>query len=226
MGWKNAGDIVGSVLPGETVLLEYVPSYVPDFTLKFFVDYSRSTDIPLLIDDNFDTLHTLKTHLEKLGVEIDLRDVPVVKTGGKKRVGNVLATVRFHPDPRVYIREYERALKPLLAKVQDKPFINLAVGVEHLFLLSGSVTDSYSIILTMQKFVGNTRRRAFYLINRGLLRGIRPGILHELERVATTIMDMEPMPTGVKIRILKSPLLDNMGRTTIVDVGGEVVGRA
>ena len=86
MEWDRAVDIIENILPGETVLLETRPSYTPEFVLKFFVDYSRMTGRTLVIDDNLDALHVLVTHLEKLGIELGIEEVPVIKTGGRKSV--------------------------------------------------------------------------------------------------------------------------------------------
>ncbi|ASJ02204.1 hypothetical protein A3L09_02440 [Thermococcus profundus] len=224
MELEPAVGIVEKTHPGETVLLEYVPSYIPEFTLKFFIEYCREKGIPLLIDDNFDTLYILKTHLEKLDVEIDLSDVLVVKTGGRKNVGKVLATVKFHPDPRVYTREYMKAVKPAMAKLEGT-FINLVVGVEHLFLLSRNLRDRYSIILTIQKFTGAPTRKAFYLVNKEILEDMSPTVLHEIERVATAVMSMEPMPAGAKVKVVKSLNLKDVGKTIPIQLGGDLIGR-
>ncbi len=95
--------IIESVKPGEIALLEYLPSYIPEFTLLKLIEYSKEREIPLIIDDNFDTLPVIAAHIENLGIKVDFSGVYVIKTGGRIEVGNVLAKVPFHPDPRVYI---------------------------------------------------------------------------------------------------------------------------
>jgi len=203
MEWEDAFEILNSILPGETVLLEYTPSYVPEFVLKAFVEYSKERKVPLLIDDDFDTLHTIATHARFLGVELDLSGAKVIKTGGKEEVGNIVARVAFHPDAGVYIRNYEEAGRRVLGDAQY-PMLNLVLGIENLFLFMRSSLDSYQLILSIQRFLGNRRRKAFYLVNRNALETLSSGVLEELERISTTVIKMNPYPTGVRVNVKKS----------------------
>ncbi|WP_297420570.1 DUF257 family protein [Thermococcus sp.] len=204
MEWEDAFEILDSILPGETVLLEYTPSYIPEFVLKAFVEYSKERKVPLLIDDDFDTLHTIATRARFLGVEMDLSGAKVIKTGGKEEeVGNVVARVAFHPDAGVYIRNYEEAGRRVLGDAQY-PMLNLVLGIENLFLFMRSSLNSYQLILSIQRFLGNRRRKAFYLVNREALETLSSGVLEELERISTTVIKMNPYPTGARGNVKKS----------------------
>ncbi len=56
-------DAIDAVKPGETVLVEYYPSYVPEFATLALLMYSRRKGVPVVIDDNFDALHVIQKHL-------------------------------------------------------------------------------------------------------------------------------------------------------------------
>ncbi len=218
MEWKRAFEIADAILPGETVLVEYTTSYLPEFFLKFFVEYSRERRIPLLIDDDFDSLHTILAHAKFLELEIDLDEVYVLKTGGRIELGNIVARVPFHPDPRVYLRNYEEASIKALERI-PAPFINLVLGLETIFFPVRSPLELYHILLSIQRFVGNRKRKAFYLINRAVMENLPHNPLPELERIATTLMVLKPYHTGADLSIKKAvnPVLNGM--KTKVDAG-------
>ncbi|ASJ11801.1 DUF257 family protein [Thermococcus thioreducens] len=219
MKWEKATEIIDSILPGETVLLKYRTSYIPEFVLRFFIDYSQEKGIPLLVDDNFDSLHTLAIHAKTLNLPLDLDSVYVLKTGGKYELGNVMAKVPFHPDPRVYLENYEEASKKTLNELRP-PIINLVLGVENIFLVIRNPTDVYRIFLAIQRFVGRKERKAFYVINENVIQSLPFNVVPELERIATTVMEMLPYPTGASVRVLKSINPELIGRELRINVGG------
>ena len=219
MRWEGAFEILDSILPGETVLLEYTPSYIPEFVLKALLDYSKERNISVIIDDNFDALYTIATHARFLGINLDLEDVAVIKTGGREQVGNVVARVSFHPDAGVYIRNYEEASGRILEDTRH-PAIDLVVGIENLFLFTRSPADSYQLILSIQRFLGNKWRKAFYLVNRDILESFPIAALAELERMATTVIEMTPYPDKARLKVKKSVNPHLMGRELDIDAGG------
>jgi hypothetical protein len=218
MEWKNAFKIVDFILPGETVLVEYTTSYIPEFLLEFFVEYSRERGTSLLIDDDFDALHTLVTHAKFLEMEVDLSDVYVLKTGGKIELGNVVARVPFHPDPRVYLKNYEETSKEAFDSIPT-PMINLVLGLENIFLLMKTPLDFYRIVLSMQRFMGDKRRKAFYVVNREVMESLPLAVLPELERISTTVMRLTPYHTGATIEVVKSVNPKLVGMKMNVDAG-------
>ncbi len=219
MEWEGAFEVLDSILPGETVLVEYTPSYIPEFVLKAIIEYSKERNLQVLIDDNFDTLHTIAIHARLLGIDLDLGSVKVIKTGGKKPVGNVVARVSFHPDPGVYVRNYERAGMKVLGEAAY-PMMNLVLGIENLFLFMRSPSDSYQLLLSIQRFLGNKRRKAFYLVNREALESLPIAALEELERMATTVIEMVPYPDGARLKVKKSVNPSLMGRELDVAARG------
>ncbi|MDV3103043.1 DUF257 family protein [Thermococcus waiotapuensis] len=212
--------LIESIKPGETALLEYLPSYIPEFTLLKLMEYSEEKKIPLIIDDNFDTLPIIAAHIENLGIKVDFSRVYVVKTGGRINVGNVVARVPFHPDLRVYIENYGRAASKVSERFSDA--INLVLGLENFLKLPSSPLDIYLTIWILQRFLGNTRRRAFYLLNRKILESISPVVYSEVRRVASTVVEMVPYPMGAILRFVKSTNVDLLGEEVKVDIGGEL----
>lgn len=219
MEWRRAFGIVDSILEGETVLVEYTTSYIPEFLLKFFVEYSKERSVPLLIDDNFDSLHVVYTHAQFLGIDIDVDDVYVLKTGGKHDVGKVVERVQFHPDPRVYLKNYIEASSKLYEEIQ-RPLVNLVLGVHDIFLLVREPVDVYRIILNLQRFIGNRKRKAFYVINKNISNSLPGNLLPELERIATTVIDLKHYHTGAELRVKKTVSPKLLGLSGRIEAGG------
>jgi len=217
---KTTAEIVDSVLPGETVLVEYTTSYIPEFLLRFFLDYTAERDIPLLIDDYFDALHTITTNARRIGLTIDLDqdNVYVLKTGGKFDVGNVVAKVQFDPDSRVYLANYEEASSKAYEKIQP-PVINLVLGMENSFVCVKSPLDAYQMIIRIQKFTRNKKRKAFYVANEEAMKSLPIKVLGELERISTTVVRLTPSPAGANLKVLKSVNPRLVGMETVIDVG-------
>ncbi|ASJ03996.1 DUF257 family protein [Thermococcus barossii] len=219
MEQEKVAEIIDSVLPGETVLVKYTTSYIPEFTLKFFIEYSKERGVPLVIDDNFDTLHAIAIHAKTMGLSLDLDSVYVLKTGGKFDVGNVLAKVPFHPDPRVYLKNYEESSIKIFREIPS-PMVNLVLGLENLFLVTRTPLDTYRIILAMQRFTGDKRRKAFYLVNEGIMESLPVKSLYELERISTTVVRLTPYHTGADVKVLKTINPSLVGTETTIDAGG------
>lgn len=205
-------NLFDKIKSGETVLVEYYPSFVPELGVVALLKYARSRRMQAIIDDNLDSLHTVKSHLKFLGIEEDFSDVLVLKTGGKRMVGNVLKRLSVPTDPFVYLSNYRKASSEI--KIEEGPYLNIVLGIERLFAFSKTVSEFYAMIHGIQEFVGNTRRKAFYFVNRERTKEIgRITInpLPELERIATTIVEVTPYPGGGTLRIPKAANEDLLG---------------
>lgn len=217
--------LVETIQPGETVLIEHRTSYVPEFTLKLVADYTKENGVPLVIDDNFDTLYTLILHLRLMGVEVDLDHAYVIKTGGgTHNIGGKVKRIEFHPDPRVYLRNYINASAEILVEGKT-PAINLVLGLENILMIMRDSRDFYRLLLSLQRYVGNKNRIALYLINRNIVESMMPGFfLPELERIATTVIETNSYPpTGAILTFKKSINPAVIGTTVGIDVGGSLV---
>ena len=218
-------ELLEIVKPGETVIVEYNTSYVPEFALKLLADYTREKEIPFLVDDNFDCLYTILVHSRMLGLNVDITHAHILKTGGKKEVGGKIQRVIFHPDPRVLLRNYNKVFSNTVEKF-DKSAVNITLGMESLLYFVRDVRDFYRFLLGIQRYVGDKRRKAFYLLHTELMRSLPPYVWLELRRIATSVWAFHSYPTGVKLSILRSPDLDLIGRGFTIDVGGVFRGRS
>jgi hypothetical protein len=217
-------EILELVRPGETVVVEHETSYAPEFALKLLADYTRERNVPLIIDDNFDSLYTLLIHCKMLGLDVDLSHATVIKIGGRREVGGRVKKVEFHPDPRVLLNNYEAALADA-GGTPEKPAINLTLGIENILYFVRDVRDFYRFLLGLQRYVGNRRRKAFYLVHTDLVKSLPPYVHSELRRIATGVWIFNSYPTGVRARVLRSPDVGLIGREFTIDVGGVVRGR-
>ncbi|MCA6214179.1 DUF257 family protein [Thermococcus bergensis] len=209
--------LVDKIKFGEIVLVEYYRSFIPELMTLGLLYYGKSRGLPVIIDDNFDSLHVIQKHLEFVGIEEDFRDALVVKTGGKRNVGNVVTRVKFVSEPVIYIRNYEEAGRAVFSKVEKS--INIVLGLERLFLFVSSVSEFYAFILALQSFIGNEKRKAFYLVNKDIASSIPFNPLPELERVATTVIEAVPTPTSGIFAFKKSTSLDLLGKKIEIPAG-------
>ncbi|WP_367883648.1 DUF257 family protein [Thermococcus peptonophilus] len=145
--------------------------------------------------------------------------------GGTHDIGGKVKWIEFHPDPRVYIKNYTNASAEILENVKT-PAINLVLGLENVLMIMRDSRDFYRLLLSLQKYVGNKNRKAVYLINRDIVESMMPGFFlpPELERVATTVVETRPYPTGAILTFKKSINPVVIGTTIGIDVGGIVSG--
>ena len=202
---------------GETVLVEYYRSFIPELMTLGLLYYGRSRGLPVIIDDNFDSLHVIQKHLEFVGIDEDFGDALVVKTGGKSNIGNVVARVKFVSEPAIYIRNYEELSKATFSKV--KKSINIVLGLERLFSFISSISEFYTFIIAIQSFLGNEKRKAFYLVNKEIASSIPFNPLPELERIASTVIEALPTPTSCIFTFKKSTNLDLLGKKIEIPTG-------
>ncbi len=207
---------IDAVKPGETVLVEYYPSYVPEFATLALLMYARRKGLPVVIDDNFDALHVIQKHLALWGIHEDFSDVFVIKSDGHVDVGNIVARINFSESPDVYVKKYEDIGKKLLSSIG--PSVNIVLGFEKIFAFIHSVREFYLVMTRIQRFLGNPRR-AFYLVNKKTAEGLEFNPLPEMERIASTVVEIIPSPTSGRIVFKKAPLFELIGSELEVPIG-------
>ncbi len=195
-------DILDKIQFGESVLVECKPSYIPEFTVLALLKYSRRKNLPIIIDDNLDMLYTIKTNLELFGVHEDFSDVYVIKTGGKMEVGNVIKRISISEAPSTYIQKYKEAAQE--AFKNTKRAINIVLGLERLFYFVHGPQEFYMIIVSMQEFLGNKRRKAFYIIDKNVAKRAYINPLPELERIVSTVIEVEGRGISARLFFKKS----------------------
>ncbi|ASJ11803.1 DUF257 family protein [Thermococcus thioreducens] len=207
---------IDAVKPGETVLVEYYPSYVPEFATLTLLMYARKKGVPVVIDDNFDALHVIQKHLALWGIHEDFSDVLVIKSDGHVDVGNIVSRINFSDSPDIYVKKYEDVGKKIVSSVGES--INIVLGFEKIFAFVHTIREFYLVMTRIQKFLGNPRR-AFYLVNKKTAEGLEFNPLPEMERIASTVVEIFPTPASGRIIFKKSPIFELIGRELEIPIG-------
>lgn len=210
MSLQEVYALLDSVKFGETVLVEYQsPNYILDFLLLLLKRYADERGFPLVIDDNLDLLHIVNEHLKLFGVKDAFDGAMVIKTGGKINVGNVVGRIPLEGEPFIYLRRYEKLSGDVYSKVKNA--INPVIGLERLFAFMESKADFYSIISSIQAFVGNPGRKAFYFVDVDIAERLPFNPLPELERIATTVVVTRPEKDRGVGKIIKTTNVEAIG---------------
>lgn len=201
---------------GEIVLIESNASYISEFMVLGILKYAREHEIPIVIDDNFDTLHIIKAHLDVLGIEEDFKDVYVIKTGGIMEVGNVVARVSLSSEPISYVMKYKKASQEAFKDIGKS--MNIVLGLEKLFHFTREPVEFYTLIGSIGSFIGNKNRKSFYILNRKIAEGAPINPLPELERIATGVIEATPYESSASLRLRKFGDIDLIGKSLIMNI--------
>jgi len=209
---RSISQIMDSLKIGETVLVIYEESLIPEFSFLFFVEYASRKGMPIIVDDILDSLYVVKRHLEFTGIDTNFfDDVVVVKVGGTNKVGNVYKHI---PLEGAYREKYRLAVKELYKKKTN--ILNIVLGIENLFYLSTKPTDVLGVVSELISFLGEKSRIAIYMINKNIAEMAPINPLPFFERIASTVVYAEPYPRKAVIRIGKCSSLDLVGKSFIV----------
>ena len=209
----NLGELfnfLDMVKMGETVLVEYSsPNYVLDFAVLLLKRYAEEKGYTFVVDDNLDTLHLIDKHLEFFGLEGTFSDAIVIKTGGVVNVGQVVERIKLEREPAIYLKRYESASK----RVQDgyPKAVNVVLGLEKLFAFVKDFLSFYEILASMERFLGNPKRKAFYMFDTRICEMLPLNPLPELENLASTIVKADLREGRIIGKIAKCPNIEMMG---------------
>ncbi|USG99973.1 DUF257 domain-containing protein [Thermococcus argininiproducens] len=190
---------------GDLVLIEDETSYGSLMTSYLLTRYARERGLKILVDDVLDSLFVVKKHLEFFGIRDDFSDVLTIKTGGKKNIGKVITRIPLETEPVVYLSRYESAARAVYS--QGK-YINLVLGLERLFAFMQSPFEFYTVMNSIQGFLGNKSRKAFYIIDKNVASTFKFNLIPELERIATTVLYIQGGYGKGKIRFVKTPFVE------------------
>ncbi|WP_457754321.1 DUF257 family protein [Thermococcus sp.] len=206
--------IMDSLEMGETVLLIYDESLIPEFSFLFFVEYASQKGVPVIVDDILDSLYVIKQHLEFIGVDTTFfENITVIKVGGTNRVGNVRQHI---PLEGAYREKYRLAVREVYK--EQKNAINLVLGIENLFYLLTKPSDVMETISELISFLGEKSRIAIFMISRDITEKAPVNPLPFFERIASTIIYTESHPRKAVLRIRKCSSLDLVGKSLIVEL--------
>ncbi|AIF68736.1 hypothetical protein PAP_01480 [Palaeococcus pacificus DY20341] len=195
---------------GDMILIEYEPFYAAELVTMILLEYARKGGLSIIIDDNLDCLHIVKEHLRFLGIEEDFKDAFVIKTGGKLNIGTVVGRVKIESEPAIYIKRYEEISSKTFTEVDRA--VNIVLGLERLFAFVQNTREFYTLIGSIQSFLGNEKRKAFYIIDKNVALSLKYNLLPELERIASTVVYISGEHGEGKVIFKKSPYSDLVGQ--------------
>ena len=198
------------ISPGETVLVEYSsPNYTLDFMVLLLKRYADERGYPFVVDDHLDTLHIINEHLRFFGVRGIFDDAIVLKTGGVINVGKVVERINLESEAAIYLKRYEEASAKVFSELQNS--VNVVIGIEKLFAFVRDYRSFYEIMARIHKFLGNRRRRAFYFMDKNVCSRLPIDPLPELEKIASTLIDVRFEGNRLVGMINKSPDIRMIG---------------
>ncbi len=195
---------VDSIGFGETVLVEYSsPNYTLDFMVLLLKRYADDRGYPFVVDDHIDTLHVINEHLRFFGIRGIFDNAVVVKTGGVINVGNVVDRIKVESEAAIYLKRYTEAIAKTYLNLNN--VVNAVIGLEKLFAFVNDYRNYYEIMSSIQRFLGNKRRKAFYFMDKNLCSKLPLDPLPELEKIASTLIDVRFEGNRLIGMINKSP---------------------
>lgn len=202
---------------GETILLEYSSPIWPPLAFYFIAKASLVMGNKLMIDDILDTLYSYKVQLELAGFDtgfLNGGEVFIIKVGGQKAVGNVVATVEFSSDFYLHRQRYKKAFEGVVTKGEH--FVDIVLGFNRRIATAHNIYDRLLFAHSRARYLGNRKRVAVYLVNRELLAEY-PFILPFLEETSTSVVRLEENGKNPVVKFLKSPIKELNGKTFEID---------
>lgn len=209
-------EIVDKIKFGEIVLLEHEHSFVPELGVLLLLRYAKMKNLPVIIDDNLDTLFLIKSHLEFFGIKEEFKDCYVIKTGGFLNVGNVVGRIHLATEPSVYIKNYKEIGFEVFDKLQNS--INIVLGIERFFHLLESPSEFYYMISALQYFLGNKKRKAFYFFDKDVGETAIINPLPELRRIASTVIEIRAHGSAASLTVKKAAAPFLLGKSVVIDI--------
>ncbi|HIH72684.1 MAG: hypothetical protein PWQ32_1690 [Thermococcaceae archaeon] len=194
---------------GDLVLIEDDTSYGSVIATYVLVKYAREKGMKIMIDDSLDMLFLVKMQLKLLGINEDFSDVFVIKTGGKMNVGNVVGRIPLEPEPVIYLNRYEDIANKVFS---EGKYINIVLGLERLFAFFQNSNEFYTVISSIQGFLGNKSRKAFYIIDKKVASNLEFNPIPELEEIATTLVYLKGEYGKGKVLFGKTSFIELLGK--------------
>lgn len=197
-----------SIKPGEDVLIEYTSNEPIHVFFHLLLEHLRRNGIPVIIVDELDHLHILRTQLKLAGVDTELIDTAnVIKIGGVLNIGNVLGRIDLSKEFPIRKKHYEEALK----KVSADYTVRLVLGFDKVLAMHEMNRKDLEALFgyMMRPHLGDERRTTVYFINTELL-GERT--LKELREHASRVLNIRLKEKSIVIKVIKSPNISEYGK--------------
>jgi len=202
-------DVIDRTPFGDLVLIEDETSHGSVMTTYTLVRYARERGMKITIDDSLDTLPLIKKQLELLGIQEDFSNAIVIKTGGKIDVGKTIRRIPLEAEPIIYLSRYEGIANEVFS---EGKYINIVLGLERLFSFMQEPLEFYTLMNSIQGFLGNKSRKAFYIIDKNVASNLKFNPIPELEEIATTVAYTRGECGKGKVTFGKTPFIELLGK--------------
>ncbi len=190
-GSSDVLDVMGSVRPGEIVLMEYGRSETPALIFHQIVSWGIERGYTIVVNDVLNSLYIYKQHLKMFGINVDfMDDIYSIKWGGSLQVGKLLRRVSIGSPAVEVIGEYLDSMNGILGR--SRKTLMIFVGSEKVLIpYVQSIEDILVILNGMLPHLGDERMISFYLINSDIAEGISSLIPLAFEGIATMVVNCE-----------------------------------
>ncbi len=194
-----------SIEPGETVLFERIGEGDISMGVYHTLTWGQSEGFKILIIDVLDSYSTLVSKAELMGLDPSLlNSVDVIKIGGVKKRGNVLAHIGGISEPTILSRKFREVYTPIISNPNQKILV-VVVGMEKLFVVSDISPRGVQLIVDqLAGYVGKPNRLGIYLLKKNILPPSKEFIIKLLEDIATTVIRTSKSGKLTEFHIVKS----------------------
>ena len=194
-----------SIRPGETVLFERIGEGNIGTGVYHTLGWGQSEGFKIIIIDILDSYSTLVSKADLMGIDASLfTNVDVIKIGGSRREGNVIAHIEEISEPAILSKKFKETYKPIINDPNRKVLV-VVVGLEKLFVVSDISPRGVQLIVDqLAGYVGRPNRLGIYLLKRDILPPDREFVIRLLEDIATTVVRTEKKGRLTEFHIIKS----------------------
>lgn len=177
-----------SIVPGESVLIEYDSLTLPYKGFYYLLTWARKKGYDVMIIDILDTLSLYKTQIGLAKLETEFfENLKVIKVGGRLNVGKVLARLPASDIPKL-IKDFELTCTPYFSQNETKQTIVVVLGLSRVFLLAESKFEALMLLDLLVKYGNSQKKTIFYFVNRDVLDDGSRYVMSLLEELATTVI--------------------------------------
>ncbi len=209
---KTVEDAIASVkkiMPGEVVVVEYT-SLAPVHLAVSVPLLSLGRDVHVIVNDIFDQLHVVRSHLSIMGIDTEWMDeMPVVKFGGVLQTGRVIKRISVLKAASVWHEEYKEALREFRGQK-----LVVTLGLEKLINIKKELPASTVCRMCIASAMGEEDTITIAFVNRDML---PESVLEDIRELASRVLELEFEKGKLSLRVVKSLDLRNTGAEFSVD---------
>ncbi|KUK18073.1 MULTISPECIES: DUF257 family protein [Thermococcus] len=180
-------EIFDKLRPGEIVLVEYSSKDDPALFTAEAIKWADTKKYQVLVTDLFNRVDLClkRIKLENLQCE-ELKKAKFIEIGYHEIPGvNMIGFLRGDRDLSALVKEYHQIFDKMIS---EKFTVVFLFGIERWNIIRNEEIPFINVLTT---FLGDTRRIAFYLVNRDVLNVTSPKAFALLEELATTIIEFK-----------------------------------